>query len=409
MAWQFLQHYLFSKRASSFIRTMSWLCILGVAIGVASLITVVSVMNGFNNSMRDNLLKAEPHLSLFHKDITHNSQELTRISEEIKNRVGNQIDSISHFEQQDVIVRTQGGEFGGAIAKGIDPETLSRLLKRITHKKWSPHILSFTKHWDSGDILMGSNLAQSLSLYSGDQVTLLPPDLLVLPKQSLPPMKKMSLSGVLSTEMERFDRQTILYNRNYPLSPFIKASSLEKGIDIWLKNPDHASQMKKQLYGLGKIETWEERNKALLLAIQVEKIAISTLLSLGTLIASFSIVTTLALLLTQKRADIGLLMALGLSRQKTQWVFMKIGMFLSMIGLGSGLLLGLLVSSFFVFTSFEVLPSDVYYEPSIPAQITVHSIISILIGSVIIAFFASWLPVRFHIDKNLSTIWRQSL
>ena len=425
MAWQLLQHYLFCKRASSFIKTMSWLCILGIAIGVASLIIVVSIMNGFNNSMRDSLLKAEPHLSLWLSPKTNcppilaSSQtpstqtyeqcSLEKLLKEIKKRSHPWIENITPFEQQDVIVRTLGGELSGAIAKGIKPMALGQLLQQMEHKTWSPHLLSFAKDWPPGELLMGDILAQNLNLYGGDPITLLPPDLLILPKGEIPPMKAMVLGGVLSTGMESFDRQMILYNKDYPISPFIKASSLERGFDIWLKDPDQANKVKNQLHGLGRIQTWEEKNKARLLAIKIEKLAISTLLSLGTLITSFSIVTVLVLLLTQKRADIGLLMVLGLSRQKTQLVFMKIGMFLSLMGLGSGAILGLLVSAFLALTSFEVLPSDIYYEPSIPAQITANSLFLIFSGSLIISFLASWLPVRFYIDKNLSANWRRSL
>ena len=345
MAWQLLQHYLFCKRASSFIKTMSWICILGIAIGVASLIIVVSIMNGFNNSMRDSLLKAEPHLSLWPSPKTncppasastqtYEQCSLEKLLKEIKKRSLPWIDNITPFEQQDVIVRTSGGELSGAIAKGITPMALGQLLKQMEHKTWSPHLLSFSKNWPSGELLMGASLAQSLNLYGGDPITIFPPDLLILPKGEIPPMKAMVLGGVLSTDMESFDRQMILYNKDHPISPFIKASSLERGFDIWLKDPDQASKVKSQLHELGSIQTWEEKNKARLLAIKVEKLAINTLLSLGTLIASFSIVTVLVLLLTQKRADIGLLMALGLSRQKTQLVFMKIGMLLSLMGLG---------------------------------------------------------------------------
>ena len=313
------------------------------------------------------------------------------------------------FEQQDVIVRTKSGDLNGAMARGIPPQALEPFLNRMTKKNWGTQILSFAQEWPPGEILMGASLAQKLGLYSGDEVTLLPPDLLILPKSELPPMTSMVLGGTLTTDMERFDRQTLLYNKNTPVNSLIKASSLERGIDIWLKNPDQASLVKSQLQDLGKTETWEERNKALLLAIRIEKIAVSTLLGLGALIASFSIVTVLVLLLTQKRTDIGLLMALGLSRQKAQWIFMQIGMFLSLIGLGSGMILGLMISAFFAFTSFEILPADVYYEPSIPAKITTSSLLVIFIGSLFVAFFASWLPVRLHIDKNLSATWRRSL
>lgn len=389
MTWQILHHYLFSRRAGSFIKTMVWLCICGVGVGVAALTIVMSVMNGFSHTMRDNLLRVEPHLVVI-------GGELDEIKERMKPWGESEIYPL---EQQDVIIRTIDGEFSGAVARGMEPNSLGRFLQRMSgssQAQWT--------NGPSGEILVGVELAQILGLFEGDLVTFIPPESLLLPRGEVPKMESLVVKGLLSTNVQNFNRQTILYNKNNSLRHFVDTASFERGFEIWLENPDQATEVKDLLKGVGKVDTWEDRNKALLLALRLEKMAMSILLGLGALIASFSIVTVLVLLLTQKKADIGLLMAMGLSRRKTQWVFMKVGMLLSMMGMGSGMIVGLVVSAFLAFTSFDILPSDIYHESSIPAQITVASFMSVLVGSVFIAFFASWLPVRSHIGKSVSTI-----
>ena len=363
--------------------------------------TVMSVMNGFSDTMRDNLLRVEPHLVVIGGELG-----------EIKRKIGSLgVDEIYPFEQQDIIVRTIDGEFRGAVAKGIEPNSLSQFLHRINPVDSNEYLSFFTKkaNWPPGEILVGIELAKVLDLFKRDRVTFMPPESLLLPKGEIPIVENLVVGGLLSTRVQTLDRQTIIYNKNNSLRQFVNSASFERGFEIWLEDPDQAAEAKTLLREMGRIETWEERNGALLLALKLEKIAMSTLLSLGALITSFSIVTVLVLLLTQKKADIGLLMAMGLSRKKTQWVFMKIGMLLSTMGMGSGMVVGLVVSSFFAFTSFEILPSDLYHESSIPAQIQVISFVAVFIGSVIIAFLASWLPVRSHIDKSVSAILRDSL
>ena len=394
---QILHHYLFSHRAGSFIKTMAWLCIWGVGIGVAALITVISVMNGFSNTMRDNLLSAEPHLIVIGGQL-----------DEIQKRIDStEVDSIHPFEQQDIIIRTINGEFSGAIAKGIGPHSLDQLLQQMTDSPLDQPPL--THNWPLGEIFIGRKLARTLGIFEGDIVTLIPPESLILPKGEVPRMENLVVSQLLSTSVENFNRQMILYNKNNSLRSFVNTASFERGFEIWLKNPDQAAETKNLLNGIGKVETWEDRNGALLMALRLEKMALSTLLSLGALITSFSIVTVLVLLLTQKRSDIGLLIAMGLSRRKTQWIFMKIGMLLSMIGMGSGMIVGLIISTLLALTSFEILPTDIYHESSIPAQITVTSLIIVFFSSLIIAFLASWLPVRSYIDKSVLSILRESL
>ena len=400
MTWQLFQHYLFSKRAGSFIKTMGWLCILGVGLGIASLITVTSVMNGFNNNMRDQLLQTEPHVIVTGKNLN-----MDEIKKKIKPLVDN--DMIFPFEQQDIIIRTIDGKLGGAVAKGMDYSAISQFLRQILKVDKGPYASLLIENWTSGDVLIGWKLAQQLGLMEGDPIVLLPPEILILPKSQIPTLESLVIGGILSTYNESFDKQVLIYNKNLSLRPFSKATSLEKGLEIWLKDPGQASRAKGLLSGVGEINTWEDRNQALLIALRLEKFAISTLLSLGSLITSFSIISLLILLLIQKKADIGLLMAMGLSRRQTQLVFMKIGMLLSMMGIGSGMIVGLIISAFFSWTSFEILPSDIYYESSIPAQIKIPSLLVILSGSTLVAFFASWLPVRFHIGKHISTILRE--
>jgi lipoprotein-releasing system permease protein len=393
LAWLIFRNYLLSRRSGALVRIIAWHCILGIGMGVAALIIVLSVMNGFNISIRNHMLSVEPHLILTTPQ--HPTEEqLQRLSPVIRSVSGGGVDSVERYETQDLILRSMDGLFGGALAKGYDQPTLNRMVARVwrsTHKDGTPPPMYDTT-LGPNEVILGVDLARSLGVFDGDDVILVPPEMLLLPKGEIPKFQKFKVKSLINTQMPEIDSKLLFYNIDQ-FPERMRSASRESGYEVRLKNPYEADGMKKSLAGKGlKVETWGERDASLFFALKMEKFAISLFLGLAVLITSFSIVIIMLLLMRQKRQDIGMLMALGLSRQRTQRLFLQVGLLLSFMGTLSGAFLGGAVCLFLDYHPMELLP-DIYTDSTLPAKLTPGIFLGVLIGSSVIAVLGSWLPV----------------
>ena len=386
MSWLFFRRFLLSRRSGSVVRWVSMICISGVAVGVTALVMVISIMNGFNDAYRQRLLAVEPHLVVVAPP--ENVVSDLRADSHLR---------VSEFEVQDVLLRTVDGYFSGAVAKGISSEDLNFLLGQIAKNGIKNAARTEAADIAPGQIVMGVDLARSLGVFEGDKVTVVAPEALLLPAGEVPRFERVTVSRILSTSVAEIDGKYLFYNRDNTFANLRASASLERGIEVRLPDPYEYGPIEKKLRGLGlKVESWVERNKALFFALRMEKLVMTTLLTLSTLIASFSIVTVLVLLLTQKRKEIGLLMALGLTPLKTSRLFFGLGLMLSVTGIGIGMVVGLSICFGLQEYPLNILPSDVYYDVSIPARVEPFFIAMILLFAGIIAAVSSWLPARFH-------------
>lgn len=402
LAWDIFRHYLLSRRAGALVRTVAWLCMCGVALGVMALIVVTSVMNGFNEQIRRRLLAVEPHLVVKIPGVTE--PERLRglpLYAELKAQPELQTEI---FENQEVILRTVDGLFQGAVAKGVEPGALSYII-RESRKALAP---SNPRKGDAevppesdesmqlgpGEVYVGIDLARSMGIFEGDKLVVIAPEALLLPKGEKPPFERVTVKGFMRTNIQDIDGTMIYYGRGLSFAQLSKSVSREVGLELRVKDPESIDELKAQLLKQGaSVETWIDRNSALFYALKMEKVAMSAFLGLAALIASFSIVTVLVLLLTQKRKDIGLLMALGLSAKSTRWLFIKVGLVLSSIGIIGGLLSALAICFLVARYPLPILP-DIYYDSTIPAKVEPKFILWILGFSAVIAGFSAYWPAR---------------
>lgn len=403
LAWDFFKHYLLSRRAGALIRTVAWLCMAGVSLGVFALVVVISVMNGFNESIQKRLLAVEPHLVVKVPGLesiealtSHGVFKLLKENKEAQTEI---------FENQDVILRTGDGLFGGALAKGIESQALSYILRETRKSSFQPPpsqatsvevppLSDETLKLGPGEILIGVDLARGLGIFEGDRITVIPPEALLLPAGEAPPFERVLVKGLLVTNLPDIDAKVIFYGRGQTFLTFRRSPSREAGYEVRLPDANRFDGLKAQIESRGgKVETWIDRNSSLFYALKLEKMAMGTFLGLSALIASFSIVTVLVLLITQKRKDIGLLMALGLGPAQTRNLFVKVGLILSSMGIGTGLVLGVIVCVILDRFPITVLP-DIYYDATIPAKIEPLFLLGILVASVSIAFVSAWIPAR---------------
>jgi lipoprotein-releasing system permease protein len=401
LAWELFRHYLLGRRAGSLIRRVAWLCLAGVAIGVLSLVVVISVMNGFNDQIRERLLAVEPHLIVEIPGLKTAAQ----IRESSVYRFLNERPQTQTqiFENQDVILRTVDGQFDGAVARGVEPSALKFILEH-TRKAMSTSnqvgsngieaapISDESTNLNEGEVVVGIDLARSLGIFEGDKLTIIAPEALLLPAGEAPPFERVTVKSLLTTNLPDIDAKVVFYGQAKSLGALAGSPGRQIGIEVRTDKPESIDDLKAEVEKRGaKGQTWIERNSTLFYALRMEKFAIGVFLGLAALIASFSIVTVLVLLLTQKRKDIGLLMGLGLSPKQTRNIFVKLGLILSSMGIMTGLILGVVISLVIDRYRIPILP-EVYYDATIPARVDPVFIAMVLVVSLIVAFISAWIP-----------------
>jgi len=434
MTLKFFGRYLFSKRAGALIRTIAWICIVGIGLGVMALVVVLSVMNGFNGTIRERLLAVEPHLVIALPPPAPGGQprsldELGVLRGELNQLPGARA---SIVESQDVILRTLEGTFGGAVAKGMDAEALEKIFSDIQkigkkrHGNYNDFVVSQGEgptddptdpsaegdlaqrlaHLEAGEVILGVDLAHSLRIFEGDQILIIPPESLLKPAGETPVYEKVTVRALLSSRVADVDGKMVFYNPGHTLGRFREAASREISLEVRLPEPyDYAAMATEYTRRGFAVQTWVSRNEALFFALKMEKMAMTIFLALAALITCFSIVTVLVLLLTQKRRDLGILMAMGLSPRRTRQVFTRVGILLSACGMGGGLGLGIGISYLLDRYPIDMLP-DIYYDSSIPVKVTPELIYFVVGVSAVVAFLSSYLPARINTSAQPSELLR---
>ncbi len=418
LSLSFFINYLFSKRSGALIRIISWICLVGVTVGMASLIVVMSVMNGFNKSIRHKLLLAKPHLVIISEG---NSGEDSKSSSEASLNLAVQKKKLESFHPgmvvsqdavvfQDVVLRTMEGVYGGAIAKGVDKDYLPQLMNRLRNQNVGQEG-SFTYSEGAAElyedeVVLGLGLAKNLNVYEGDTIIVIPPESLLLPSGELPVYSKVRVKSLLQTELQDIDSQVMFYRRGLGLRALANSKSLSQETEVRLVDIAAVKDMKNKIQSLGfKVVSWEDRDRAMLFALKMEKFIIGTFIGLSTLITSFSILTVLVLLITQKRRDIGILMSMGLSKMSCRWLFVKIGLTLSTLGLTAGVALGLGASLVLDRAKLDLLP-NIYYDTSIPISIEWGLVFySLFIGGAV-AFLGTYVPTTLTLRYSPSEALR---
>jgi lipoprotein-releasing system permease protein len=350
-------------------------------------------MNGFNRSITKKLLNIEPHLS-----VSSSNENFLKDDTFLKS-----INATEYykFSKQDVILRTFEGRFSGAIAKGIPTVAINDFLKRIN--KNQHEILNL--RWN--EIIIGNDLARNLNVFEGDEIMIISPVSLIGPQGQLPQYERMRIKAIFISDVSEIDSNLILFPFSFDGLRFQNKANRQDGFEVYLKNPTEFSvaqkKINKSLFNFSDlvVESWADRNKSLFFALRLEKVAMMSFLGLSILITCFSLITVLIMLISQKRKEIGILMALGMSRSKTSKLFMYLGLFLSEIGLFGGLILGVLVSKMIEWYPMNILP-DIYYDSSVPSELNYYFVLFVAIFCFVIAFIAAYWPVKLYINKSPS-------
>ncbi|HDS09673.1 MAG TPA: FtsX-like permease family protein, partial [Firmicutes bacterium] len=375
--------YFTSKKRHRFISLLSFISVFAVAVGVFSLIVVISVMNGFQYDLRDKILGSKGHIqiqSLFNEGI-QDYEELIKIIEEDPDVIG-----AAPFYTGQVMLKT-GSEIKGAAIFGIDPvyeKNVTELDKFITRGSLDnvndnsiPGITDEGNDITGPGIVLGSELAMNLGLNVGDVIKIFSPVFTAFLPDGTPIPKVMNfvVCGILKTGLYEYDL-TFTYISLDSYRRLFNHSRGVSGIQVRVKNPFHAHEIAKRLSPKLPerlfLRDWMEMNSNLFAALSTEKKVMFIILFCIVIVAAFSIISTLIMLVMEKTRDIGILRAMGAPEKMIRKIFIIQGMLISVIGIIIGLASGILANELIR----DKLPipggGTVYYIKTIPVKMVLY-------------------------------------
>ncbi len=383
-----------ATRRNGFISFISGVSMLGIALGVAALIIVLSVMNGFQKEVRDRMLSVVSHIEIFAPD-GGALPDMERTMAEARANP-NVIGAAPFVAAQALLAR--GEDMKGAMVRGIDPSREAEVTDLAAEN------VEGLKTLVPGEfrVVLGSELARQLGVVAGDVVTLIAPAGQVTPAGVVPRLKQMTVAGTFNSGHYEYDAALVLLHHEDAERIFRLEGPT--GVRLKLRDLHQAPQVTQQLAhslsGHLLIRDWTQQNKTWFAAVQLEKRMMFIILTLIVAVAAFNLVSTLVMTVTDKRADIAILRTLGASPGSIMGVFVVQGAMVGVIGTLGGLALGLAVAfnidvivpaiEQLLRTSF--LPKDIYLISRMPSEPLASDIVPIALISLVLAFVATLYP-----------------
>ena len=384
-----------ATRRNGFISFISGVSMLGIGLGVAALIIVLSVMNGFQREVRDRMLGVVSHIEVYAADGAALADVPGTLAQV---KASPEVVAAAPFISAQALL-ARGDDMKGVLVRGIDPALEPQVSD--LQSDLQGQVLSRLQPGQFG-VVLGRDLAQNLGVTPGDLVTLVSPSGQVTPAGVLPRMKQMTVLGTFSSGHYEYDSSLALMH----VEDAARMFRLEgpSGVRIKLRDLHQAREVAQQLQmqlGLGfHVRDWTQQNRTWFAAVQVEKRMMFIILTLIVAVAAFNLVSTLVMTVTDKRADIAILRTLGASPRSIMGIFVVQGAAVGVMGTLGGLALGLLVAfnidvivpALERLFSATFLPQDIYLIRRMPSEPLASDIVPIAVISLVLAFAATLYP-----------------
>ena len=384
------------KKKEGFLKIISIFSFLGIMLGVAILIIVMSVMNGFKTELTNKILGLNPHIVIQPNGFNIDEKYIFEIKNNFKG-----ISVSKTYSGEGVIINNNQAK--GIVLKGVNSE--EKKIKEFFDKNI---VSGDVKKFKKKNVFIGSELAFNLDLNEGDRINLMSSAFVATPLGSLPKQENFNVAGIFNTGFVEFDQNIIFLTTQDALSLFDK-NTKDQNLEIYLQNPLDANLYKRQIEKLNQnyfIYTWSDLNKSFFSALKVERNVMFIILTLIIIVAAFNIISGLTILIKNKTKEIAILKTLGLNNTSIKKSFFLTGFTIGFFATISGIILGTIFSlnieklRIFLSTVFrlEIFPSDIYFLDELPSEINLYSIFIIFVLSLLVSAIASYIPAR-HISK----------
>jgi lipoprotein-releasing system permease protein len=383
--------YLKPKKKEGFLKVISIFSFTGIALGVAVLIIVMSVMNGFRTELLNKILGFNPHIIVkpYNKNIAiKDINKLKSLNQKI-------LRSTFTFSGQGILINKEN-TIGILIRSYLDDDI--KEIKLIDEGIIDGSLNSFKKN----TISIGKDLAIHLNLVVGDDVTIMSTSNLQTPFGSLPLQEKFKISSIFTTGLAEFDQNVIFMPFNNANSLF-EVSDSDINLEIFLKNPEKIGLIKNEIQNLFSdyfVYSWADLNKSLFSALKVERNVMFIILTLIIIVAAFNIISGLTILVKNKTKEIAILRTLGVSKISISKIFFLVGFTIGFIATITGIFFGVMFSFYIeeirvLLTSIfniQLFPEEIYFLSQIPSEINFTYILIVSLFALLITFLATIFP-----------------
>ena len=380
------------KKKEGFLKIISIFSFLGITLGVAVLIIVMSVMNGFRIDLTNKILGFNPHITIqsYGDNIVKDFKSLLKTKYKdfkISESINGEGIAISNDKTKGILI------------KGINTNTDNNI------KFLEDNLIEGKlKDFKDGSLILGIELALTLDVTVGERINLMSSAFIGTPLGRLPKQESYKVAAIFKSGFYDFDQNVIFININDSLS-FFEKNENDVLLEIYLKEPLKADIYKKEIQEINKnyyVYSWTDLNKSFFGALKVERNVMFIILTLIIIVAAFNIISGLTILIKNKTKEIAILKTLGLSNTSITKSFFLTGFTIGLLASITGVILGTLFSfyieeiRFFISTTFglEIFPADIYLLDVMPSEINPLSIALIFIFSITATSLASFFPAR---------------
>ncbi|MEI6134369.1 MAG: lipoprotein-releasing ABC transporter permease subunit [Desulfomonile sp.] len=383
--------YIRAKRKQAFISVISAFGVLGVMLGVMTLIIVLGVMNGFERDLKEKILGTVSHLVVMNNS-TRSITDWNQVLDRIKALDG--VNAVTPYIYGQAMLSFRG-RVRGVIVRGIDPKTAPQVISISNYlEKGSLEDLHESEDGING-VIIGKELANANSLRMGDSIQLISPQGKRTPIGAIPRVQNFKIAGIFKSGMYEFD-SNLVYMGLGEAQKFFEMGSGVTGIEVNLRNiydaPKIASRIESTLGVPYWTRTWRDMYRNLFSALKLEKIAMFIILTFIVLVAAFNIIISLIMLVMEKSRDIAVLKSLGATSDLIMRIFVVQGMIIGAAGTVLGAVAGLVGGALLAKYPFIELPEEIYTISTIPIAIYPWDVVIICVLALTICFIATIYP-----------------
>ena len=382
--------FLKARKNDGFLNVISIFSFIGISLGVAVLIIVMSVMNGFRTELINKIVGFNSHLTIKSYDQLIDKSKIE--SNDLK-----LISQYALFSNSGEAIILKNETSKGIVLRGYQSDDFSKL-EIIKNKNFKGNKINLEKN----NISIGNELSFSLNLKIGDEITILSPSGVQTIIGSMPKQKTFIVTSIFNSGLAEFDNNIALINLS-TLEDFFGFKQEQRNLEIYLKNPKNIEKQKfvfQKVYDQELIYSWADMNSSLFSALKVERNVMFIILSLIIIVAAFNIISGLTILVKNKTKDIAILKSIGVLNKSIVKIFFFIGIIIGTSSTIFGIFLGVTFSLYvenlrqFLSSTFNIslFPEEIYFLSKMPSEINLNSILIISICSIFITIVVSIFP-----------------